>query len=66
MVEDGTPPPPAAAPQEDCLTCRLVGSATCLGVAAWVASPAPGGAPRGVRFAAAAVLVGLGVARAVV
>jgi len=51
-------------PREDCLACRVVGAGTCLGVAAWVAAPAAGGAPRQVRLAAAAVLVGLGLARA--
>jgi hypothetical protein len=59
-------PPPG---REDCLSCRLVGVATCLGLAAWVSLPqagAPAAAPRGVRLAAAAVLVGMGVARAVV
>jgi hypothetical protein len=52
----------------DCTACRVVGAGACFGAAAWVGAPLPAGvgAPRPVRLAAAAVAVGLGVARLLV
>ena len=63
--DDGQVTRDASVGDGDCLACRLVGAGACFGAAAWVASPLPPGvgAPRPVRLAAAAVAVGLGLAR---